>query len=124
LPRTSRRRTAARRDTFRTKRYEDYANCGIHLPAKYFGRSHILQGRKNAHDKYQQPVTDTNVNLQRMPARNYTMRIIEDKNKTAAGCGGSVPPAQAAEVVVHTTTSYLKGRLEQQGLLKRSGDGR
>ena len=81
------------RYTFRTKRDEDYGKLRIHLPSKYFGRSHILQ----------------------VANERDTIRIIEDKNENGRWDAGDLFLRKQPEIVVPYTVSVtLKAGWEQQ----------
>jgi len=100
---------------FRTKRDEDYGKLRVHLPSKYYGRSHILQVVNERDTVYQQPVTDTMVNLLRIQPGMYTMRIIEDVNENGRWDAGDLFLRRQPEVVVpYNNIITLKPGWEQE----------
>lgn len=103
------------RYTFRTKREEDYGKLRIHLPTKYYGRNHILQVSNETDTVYQAPVTDTMVNLLRIPAGSYTLRVIVDRNENGRWDAGDLFLRRQPELVVpYGSTINLKAGWEQQ----------
>jgi hypothetical protein len=103
------------RFSFRTRRDEDYGRLRIHLPAKYYGSSHILQVSNERDTIYQQPVTDTMVNLLRIVPGIYSMRIIEDANENGRWDAGDLFLRRQPELVVpYGNTIQLKAGWEQQ----------
>jgi hypothetical protein len=103
------------RFTFRTKRDDDYGKLRIHLPTKYYGRSHILQV-VNDHDTiHQQPVLDTVINLLHVQPGTYTFRIIEDKNENGRWDAGDLFLRRQPELVIpYSRNINLKAGWEQQ----------
>jgi len=103
------------RYTFRAKRDEDYAKLQVHLPTKYFGNGYLLQVNNETDTLYQQPVTDTIVNLVHIPAGNYRMRIIEDKNRNGHWDTGDLFGKKQPELVIpYEQTQMLKAGWENQ----------
>lgn len=103
------------RYTFRTKRDEDYGKLRVHLPSKFYGRSHILQVSGERDTIYQQPVTDTIVSLVHVPPGVYTMRVIEDKNENGRWDAGDLFLRRQPELVIpYSNTINLKAGWEQQ----------
>lgn len=103
------------RFTFRTKREEDYGKLRIHLPTKYYGRSHILQVVSDKDTIYQQPITDSVINLPHVQPGTYTLRIIEDKNENGRWDAGDLFLRRQPELVIPYNNSInLKAGWEQQ----------
>jgi hypothetical protein len=103
------------RYTFRTKRDEDYGKLRIHLPTRFYGKNHILQVSNERDTIYQKPVSDTIVNLQRIPPGVYTVRVIEDKNMNGRWDAGDLFLRRQAEYVFpYNNTINLKAGWEQQ----------
>ncbi len=103
------------RYTFRTKRDEDYGKLRIHLPTRYYGRDHILQVSNERDTIYQQSVSDTVVNLLRIPPGTYSMRVIEDRNQNGRWDAGDLFVRRQPELVVpYSNTISLKAGWEQQ----------
>jgi hypothetical protein len=103
------------RYVFRTRRDEDYGKLRIHLPARYYGRSHILQVVSDRDTVYQKPVTDTMVNLLRLEPGTYNMRIIEDANENGRWDAGDLFLRRQPEMVIpYRNPINLKAGWEQQ----------
>jgi hypothetical protein len=103
------------RFTFRTKRDEDYGKLRIHLPTRYYGRSHILQVVSDHDTIYQQPVTDTMISLLHIQPGSYTFRIIEDRNENGRWDAGDLFLRRQPELVIpYNNNINLKAGWEQQ----------
>ncbi len=103
------------RYTFRTKRDEDYGKLRVHLPARFYGRGHILQVSNERDTVYEQAVTDTIVNLPRIPPGVYRLRIIEDRNQNGRWDAGDLFLRRQPELVLpYGDAINLKAGWEQQ----------
>lgn len=103
------------RFSFHTKRDEDYGKIRIHLPIRFYGRSHILQVVSDHDTVYQQPVMDTNVVLFHLKPGIYSMRVIEDKNENGRWDAGNLFLQRQPELVIpHNHSVNLKAGWEQQ----------
>ena len=103
------------RFTFRTKRDEDYGKLRIHLPTKYFGVGNVLLVNNERDTVWQQPVTDSNVALLRLPPGVYTVRVIVDENRNGRWDPGDLfLRRQPEEVVPYAAPINLKAGWEQQ----------
>lgn len=103
------------RFSFRTKRDDDYGKLQIHLPTDYYREGYILQVSNNVDTVYQAPISDTMVQLHRLPPGNYTLRVIGDKNMNGQWDAGNVFLKIQPELVIpYDHTINLKAGWEQQ----------
>ncbi|MBS1645489.1 MAG: Ig-like domain-containing protein [Bacteroidetes bacterium] len=103
------------RFSFRTKRDDDYGKLQIHLPTSYYREGYILQVSNNVDTVYQAPISDTMVQLNRLPPGNYTLRVIGDKNKNGRWDAGNLFLKIQPELVIpYDQNINLKAGWEQQ----------
>ena len=98
---------------FHTKQDEDYGKIHVHLPAKYDDTKYILMVIADKDTVYQEPVTDTVINLVRLKPAKYTFRIIVDENRNGHWDTGDLfGGKQPEEVVPYPDQITLKANWE------------
>jgi hypothetical protein len=88
------------KNSFRTKRKEDYAKLMVHLPTRYRANHFLLQVLRDDESIYLHPVKDTMIVMEMLSPGGYTLRVIDDRNQNGKWDHGLLLLHQQPEEVI------------------------